>query len=127
MYTRGLVLGAFEEVRLDERETVLDLGDALLLYSDGVTDATNAQGEMFGEERLRRVMLECIEHGAQRFVDSILAAIDTFTGGAAQYDDMTLVAVRRQPTPPDEAMPVDWTQAQFPSQRMPAYVRRRAV
>ena len=67
------------------------------------------------------------ERGAHALIEAILAAIDEFTGGAAQYDDMTLVAIRRQPTLPEEAIPVDWTHASFPSQRMPAYVRRRAV
>jgi sigma-B regulation protein RsbU (phosphoserine phosphatase) len=125
--TRGMILGAFEDITIEERETVLDLGDALLLYSDGVTDATSAQGKTFGEERLRLVLVANAERGAQALIEAILAAIDEFTGGAAQYDDMTLVAVRRLPTLPDEAIPVDWTHASFPSQRMPAYVRRRAV
>ena len=125
--SRGIILGAFEEITLEERETVLDLGDALLLYSDGVTDATNAQGKQFGEERLHEVLLAHAERGAHALIEAILAGIDEFTGGAAQYDDMTLVAVRRLPTLPDEAIPVDWTHASFPSQRMPAYVRRRAV
>lgn len=125
--TRGLILGAFEEIVLEERETVLDLGDAVLMYSDGVTDATNAQGKTFGEDRLNQLVVAHADHGAHALIEAILAAIDEFTGGAAQYDDMTLVAIRRLPTLPDEAIPVDWTHASFPSQRMPAYVRRRAV
>lgn len=125
--TRGILLGTFEEITLEERETLLDLGDAILLYSDGVTDATNGQGQTFGEERLHAVITRCTNRGAHDLIEEVLAAIDEFTGGAAQYDDMTLVAVRRQPTLPDEAIPVDWTHASFPSQRMPAYVRRRAV
>ncbi len=125
--TRGIVLGAFEEITLEERETVLDLGDALLLYSDGVTDASNSQGKMFGEERLHAVLTQHAERGAHGLIEAILDAITEFTGGAAQYDDMTLVAIRRQPTLPEEGIPVDWTHASFPSQRMPAYVRRRAV
>jgi phosphoserine phosphatase RsbU/P len=125
--TRGLVLGAFEEISLEEREISLDLGDLILLYSDGVTDAVNAQGEMFGEERLREELLKHAGLSAQVLLDTLLSAIDDFTGGAAQYDDMTLVAVRRQPDMPEEAIPVDWSLASFPSQRVPAYVRRRAV
>ncbi len=125
--TRGLVLGAFEEITLEEREISLDLGDLILLYSDGVTDATNSEGDTFGEEQLRQVVRHNAGLSAQALLDAILAAIERFTGGAAQYDDMTLVAVRRQPQAPEEAIPVDWSQASFPSQRVPAYVRRRAV
>lgn len=125
--TRGLVLGAFEEITLEEREISLDLGDLILLYSDGVTDATDAQDESFGEERLREIVRDNAGLSAQALLDTILATIERFTGGAAQYDDMTLVAVRRRPDAPEEAIPVDWSQASFPSQRVPAYVRRRAV
>lgn len=125
--TRGLVLGAFEELTLEEREISMDLGDLILLYSDGVTDATNAQDEAFGEERLRELVRANAGLSARALLDAILAGIERFTGGASQYDDMTLVAVRRLPNAPEEAIPVDWSQASFPSQRMPAYVRRRAV
>lgn len=125
--TQGLVLGAFEEIVLKELEVSLDLGDVLLLYSDGITDARDSIGGTFGDERLQAALLSHAGESASALIKGILGAIDVFTGGTAQYDDMTLVAVRRQPTAPVDAIPTDWTRASFPSQNMPAYVRRRAV
>jgi len=112
---------------LEERDAVLELGDVMLLYSDGLTDATNAMGEYFGEQRLQAVFIEHARETVENLIRAVLDAIDVFTGGEAQYDDITLVAVRRQPIAPQEAIPADWTRANFPAQRMPAYVRRRAV
>ena len=125
--SQGMVLGTFEEVVLKELETSLGLGDVLLLYSDGVTDATDPSENSYGEQRLREALLAHIGESASDLIQSILRSVDEFTGGAAQYDDMTLVAVRRQPTAPADAIPTDWTRASFPSQHMPSYVRRRAV
>ena len=125
--TKGLVLGAFEEIVLEELEASLDLGDVLLLYSDGITDAQDPSDNTYGEERLQTALLACAGETASTLIQSILSDVDEFTGGAAQYDDMTLVAVRRQPTAPADAIPTDWTRASFPSQSMPSYVRRRAV
>lgn len=124
---RGLVMGAFEQIDLEEREAILGLGDLLLLYSDGVTDAINAEEEPFGENRLRRVLHDHAGQSAHEIISAILDALDVFTQGTGQFDDVTLVVVRRQPAVPDEAIPTDWTRANFRSQRMPTYVRRRAV
>ena len=55
--TKGLVLGAFEEVVLEELEASLDLGDVLLLYSDGITDAQDPSGNTYGDERLQTALL----------------------------------------------------------------------
>ena len=52
----GIVLGAFEGIALEEQRLDLAPGDALILYTDGVTEALNGEGEMFGEERLREVI-----------------------------------------------------------------------
>ncbi len=125
--TKGLVLGAFEDIVLQELEASLGLGDVLLLYSDGVTDASDPSGNTFGDERLQVALLAHAGESASTLIQSILHALDEFTGGAAQYDDMTLVAVRHQTTAPVDAIPTDWTRASFPSQHMPSYVRRRAV
>lgn len=125
--TRGLVLGAFEQIELEERETILGLGDVLLLYSDGVTDAINALEEPFGEERLVQVLVDHAGQSAHAIIRGILDALDSFAQDATQYDDVTLVVIRRQSAMPDEAIPTDWTHANFRSQRMPTYVRRRAV
>lgn len=125
--TRGMLLAAFEEIDLEEREAPLGLGDLVLFYSDGVTDALNRNGEAFGEQRLSAVLNERSRDGAAAVVQGVLDALDAFRDGAEQADDVTMVAIKRNPNLPSQALPEDWTQAAFPSQQIPAYVRRRAV
>ena len=72
-------------------------------------------------------LIDYAGQSARAVIRGIMDALDSFAQGATQYDDVTLVAIRRQSALPDEAIPTDWTHANFSSQRMPTYVRRRAV
>lgn len=78
-----------------QQELVLGRGDTLLLFSDGVPEAQNAADEEFGEGRL----VDCVRSGAGlgavALIDHIMTAIDEFAGAAPQYDDITLLIVRR--------------------------------
>jgi len=70
-------------------------GDCLVLYSDGVADAQNADGGEFGEEQLIGILRETTGLGAEAIVDRVFAAIDGFAGDAPQFDDITLLVLRR--------------------------------
>jgi serine phosphatase RsbU (regulator of sigma subunit) len=70
-------------------------GDTLAIYSDGLTDAENPAGEEFGEDRLRDLLQSTAPAGAAAIESALLAALDEFTRGAAQTDDITLVLVQR--------------------------------
>jgi serine phosphatase RsbU (regulator of sigma subunit) len=78
----------------EERETILNSGDAILLYSDGLVEAHDPQGEMFGFPRLRALIAE---HGEKRsLADSLLEELYSFVGeGWKQEDDITLLTLRR--------------------------------
>jgi phosphoserine phosphatase RsbU/P len=78
-------------------ETLLHLapGDMLVLFSDGVPEAQNIFDEEFGEERLIDVLREAAGDSAEQVIDRVMAAIDTFVGGASQFDDITLLVARR--------------------------------
>jgi sigma-B regulation protein RsbU (phosphoserine phosphatase) len=91
---RGIVLGAFDEITLGEEAVALAPGDLLLLYTDGLTDALNADGEMFGEERLRTLVAAHAAASAQELLWAITGAVAGFIGGAEQADDVTGVVVR---------------------------------
>ncbi len=91
----GIVLGAFEEISLEEQRLDLAPGDALILYTDGVTEALNDEGEMFGDERLREVITATQGASADETIDAICGALAAFTGGAEPADDVTVVVVRR--------------------------------
>jgi serine phosphatase RsbU (regulator of sigma subunit) len=72
-------------------------GSLLLLYTDGVTEAESAQGFFFGEQALTALLAAEPAPGADQVVQSVVAAVDAFVGGLPQFDDITLLAVRRRP------------------------------
>lgn len=87
----GLPLGISQESTYRERVETLQSGDVLMLYTDGITEARNPEGEMFGVERLDESMSKA-GGGASESVAAVLAALNTFTGGGALSDDRTLLA-----------------------------------
>jgi sigma-B regulation protein RsbU (phosphoserine phosphatase) len=92
----GFPLGLFPKAEYDELTIPAHPGDLFLFFSDGITDALNAEGESFGPERLEAVLRDhpsaC--HSAQSTVDAILAAVAAFQSGTAHFDDETLVVLR---------------------------------
>lgn len=92
----GMLLGLFPEVDHTASKRQLKAGDALVLYTDGVIEARNPQGEQFGEERLSALLASCVGRTAEAIARRIeLAAID-WQGGVAA-DDMAVVVLRAQP------------------------------
>ncbi len=92
----GFPLGLFPDAKYEELTLETKPGDVLIFFSDGIVDAENAEGEMFGTERLTEVLREhpsaC--NSAQATVDAILAAVGAFQAGTAHFDDETLVVLR---------------------------------
>jgi phosphoserine phosphatase RsbU/P len=89
---RGRVLGPFPDLASVDRIVQLDPGDALLLYTDGVTDARNADG-FFGEERLRDTLISCAGSSADDIVTTLDRALNEFHGGKPR-DDIAFVVLR---------------------------------
>ncbi|HHQ47984.1 MAG TPA: hypothetical protein ENK19_03775, partial [Acidobacteria bacterium] len=89
-------LGALPGGGYEILEIEMEPGDLLLAYSDGATDAMSPEGELFGEERLKRALAGA-PRDAQGVIDELMAVIDRFTAGRAPYDDITLVAIVRCP------------------------------
>ena len=87
------MLGAFEAWDCAEDEVRLDPGDTLLLYSDGVTEATDSLGDEFGEDRLVRILREKGASTTADLVREIVNAVSAFSG-ASRMDDITVVAIR---------------------------------
>jgi sigma-B regulation protein RsbU (phosphoserine phosphatase) len=86
----------FPNAEYEELTLATKPGDVLVFFSDGIVDELNAEGEMFGTERLEAVLRDhpsaC--HSAQATVDAILAAVSAFQSGTAHFDDETLVVLR---------------------------------
>jgi sigma-B regulation protein RsbU (phosphoserine phosphatase) len=100
---RGVIMGEFDTIDLEEREVEINPGDLILFYTDGVTDMTNAEKEPFGEERLRAALANTPDASVEKVLQTITQAMEDFRGNAPQEDDITLVVARRlaenQPQP----------------------------
>ncbi|MFN2454085.1 MAG: SpoIIE family protein phosphatase [Pyrinomonadaceae bacterium] len=92
----GLPLGIMPDATFREGRTQLQPGDALVIYSDGVSETTNPQGEEFGATRLYDVVAHHLDASASSLRDRIESAISKFAQGTAANDDITLVIVKRQ-------------------------------
>ena len=92
---RGMPLGLMQGMNYEELETSLDIGDSLLLYSDGLVEAHAPDGKMFGFPRLQRLMAHYA--GGSSLVDYLLSDLGEFVGeGWEQEDDITFVVLERQ-------------------------------
>src|SRR5215210_212477 len=95
---RGMPLGLMPGMSYEENQTVLVPGESVLFYTDGLTEAHNPQGEMFGTPRLRSLLSEHPMGGADLSV-TLLKELERFTGeGWEQEDDITLLTLERSST-----------------------------
>ncbi len=90
----GFVLGGMEGVKYKAQELQLSPGDIIFLYTDGVTEATNADSELYGEERLRNALNAVQDESMEALCRRIKADVDAFVADAPQFDDITMVAFR---------------------------------
>ena len=92
---RGMPLGLMQGMQYEEKETILDPGESVLLYSDGLVEAHDPQREMFGFPRLRQLMADLPDDSSE-MVTSLLSELQRFTGADwEQEDDLTLVVLQR--------------------------------
>lgn len=91
----GIIMGLFSSARYEAFEAQLDPGDVLVLYSDGVTEAMNAAGDTFDEDRLLETLRLNRHKSAAEIVLAITRGVARFVAGAPAADDLTLVVVRR--------------------------------
>jgi serine phosphatase RsbU (regulator of sigma subunit) len=95
---RGMPLGLMPSMSYEEKEILLDAGEGVLFYSDGLVEAHNPEGEMFGFPRLRRLIAEQ-DAGQGSLVGLLMEELRSFTGdGWEQEDDITLLTLERSST-----------------------------
>ena len=92
--TGGLVIGALAAVAYEQDVVKLAEGDLLVAYTDGVTEAFDANGQEFGEDRLRLVIESVGDRPAAEVAETIVAAVRQFSVDTPQHDDITLVVAR---------------------------------
>jgi hypothetical protein len=90
----GPVLGLLADARYRQVEQSLEPGDLLILYSDGIVEAANADGEEFGDERLREAVEQCPSLTPDCIRDEIVQAVRSFIGRVPPHDDLTILAVQ---------------------------------
>jgi len=90
----GIALGVMDDIVLDSVGIELNSGDIAVLYTDGLTEAINAEEEEFGTERLNDTVKACINLPVQEMIRFIVDAIMTFAGDQPQADDITIIIFR---------------------------------
>ena len=93
--TKDIVEGAIEDYQFSENKIQLEHGDTLLLFTDGVTEATNVDLNEYGEERLEALLKKSAQDNCQQIIDKVKADVKAFAGEAEQSDDITLLALKR--------------------------------
>jgi len=94
LHPTGPAIGLIEGYETRTEQVALAPGDALVLYTDGVTEAGNGRGEPFGEDRLAKVIHENANSTAERMIQKILGALSDFAQGTPLSDDTTLVIAK---------------------------------
>jgi phosphoserine phosphatase RsbU/P len=105
-------MGIMEDSSYQDHLIRISDGDIVLLYTDGVTDATDSTGQSFGLDRLSRLLSGARVASSEELLHYLQEQIEAFVAGAKQFDDLTLVALRRlsgtEVTPkPSHMRPVD--------------------
>ena len=95
MKRTGLPMGILPETRWEEGTLPVEPGAVLVMYTDGVTEAQDGEGDFYGEDRLTAVVQEHSDQSAQAIHDAIRTDLEAFVGDAPQFDDITLVVLKR--------------------------------
>jgi len=90
----GMPLGIDAESVYESAPLVMEAGDVLLLYTDGITEAANAAGELFGEARLAATMDASAGRGTEAVRNAVLRAVDEFRGPVELADDVTMLVLQ---------------------------------
>lgn len=90
----GLPLGLFDDVSYDEFRFDMKPGDTFVFFSDGILDARNRRGELFGRTRVEKIIAECAGKSANCVVDSLFKAAAEHSAGVETFDDQTVLAIK---------------------------------
>ena len=90
----GLPLGLFDDAEYDEFSFQANTGDLFVFFSDGILDASNLNGDLFGRWRTEEVVKQCSKLSAQCVVDTLFKAVEEHAAGVETFDDQTILAIR---------------------------------
>ena len=90
----GIIAGSFSDIEFPEYTVKMKAGDRLFLYTDGITEAENKEGKLFDDGRLEKVLSDHIRSDAKGVLNAVTEEINSFTHGAEQSDDMTMLVLQ---------------------------------
>lgn len=90
----GIPIGLLPIARYEQESVVLERGDTLVCYSDGISETMNAAGEIWREAVLEELILRHLARPANELIEAIIRAADEYAAGAEQHDDMTIVVLK---------------------------------
>ena len=94
--SKNTIVGAFDGLEFQQDQLQLEQGDTLVMFTDGVTEATDAEFKEFGTERLDSILRQKADASCQQIVEAVRAGIKDFVGEAEQSDDITMLVVKRK-------------------------------
>ncbi len=97
----GFVVGGMEGVKFRDYRFTLERGGTLFLYTDGLPEANNAKGKLFGTDRVLEVLNANPDASAEQLLDAMTKAVAKYVGKTEQFDDLTMMAVRLLDLPED--------------------------
>ncbi len=92
--TEGLILGVMPKIAFEEKTINMDKEDMLMLYTDGITEAQNRQGEFFGTTRLCTLFASYKHQSPQTIIDNILEEVESFCQTSSYIDDISMVVLK---------------------------------
>ena len=92
----GMAMGVSEDARWKQKSLRLDVGDLLVLYTDGITEAQNPGGASYGEDRLLEVVLSRASGNANAIREAVLEDVRRFMGNSPRQDDIALIVIKRE-------------------------------
>lgn len=98
--TGDMLLGVMEGITYTMKRIVLQPGEGIFIYSDGITEAQDEQGQLYSEERLLTLFDQIERRPAARVVEQVMHSVNNFAGDTPQADDITMMMVRFEPNPP---------------------------
>ena len=94
--TGGLILGCLPGSEYEEENVSINRNDIIVIFSDGISEAMNENEEEYGEERLKEFISNHLDESPDKIIENILSDVRIFVGKAPQWDDMTLLIIKRE-------------------------------
>ncbi len=102
---KGMALGVIAQIPVQEKVVILQPGDMLVAYTDGVTEALRSDNSEFGVLGLKSALVKMRKRPAQEVANGVLKTIDAFAAGEPQFDDITMIVLKRQAQPHPPVIP----------------------